>query len=78
MPAQFSACLAVATTLVLGCSAGYTAPRDGLDSNGMSYQLGIWSAILLLAIGIYGFYALGSLDYSNDTVLFVDTDAERR
>ena len=58
---------------VVGASAQtYSAPRDGLDTAGMSYQLGIWSAILLIAVAFYGFYSLSSLDYSGDTALFVD------
>jgi hypothetical protein len=76
---KFAACLATATALVLGATAApttYTAPREGLDAAGMNYQLGIWTAILLIAIGIYGFYSLGSLDYSGDTALFVDPGAE--
>lgn len=51
----------------------YTAPREGLDTAGMSYQLGVWSAILLLVVGFYGFYSLSSMDYSDDAALFVET-----
>ena len=72
MSTTFAKCIALAT-LILGASAGqYAAPRDGLDAAGMSYQLGIWSAILLIAVAFYGFYSLSSLDYSGDTALFVD------
>jgi hypothetical protein len=67
-----------ASLLVLGDAApAYTTPRDGLTESGMTYQLGIWTAILLLSIGIYAFYALGSMDYSGDTILFVETESHQ-
>ena len=81
MAVSFMQCVAVAMALLGVASSGvsaaqaapYTAPRDGLDAGGMSYQLGIWSAILLVSVALYGFYSLGSMDYSGDTALYVDT-----
>lgn len=72
------AALVCALATVVNGAQQYSAPVNGIDAAGQNYQLGIWSAILFIGIAVYGFYALASLDYSGDTLFYVDTEAERR
>ena len=50
----------------------YNPAVNGLNEAGQVYQLGVWSAILLAVVGIYGFYSVANIDYSGDSLFFVD------
>jgi hypothetical protein len=49
----------------------------GLDENSQAYQLGIWSFIMVFFIAYFAFYATGSMDYSNETLLNVEVEKDQ-
>ena len=53
--------------------SSYSAPNK-LDQTGQLYQIAVWSFVLLAGIGIAGFYFLGAIDYTKDTLFYVDIE----
>lgn len=50
------------------------SPIDVLDQKSQAYQLGVWSFLILILVGISAAYTVGSIDYSDDTLLMVEVD----
>ena len=69
------ACVLVASLLLMGCvTADFVAPSviAPLTESSQQYQLGVWSFLLFVVVGVAGFYFVASIDYSGDTLLTVD------
>ena len=50
------------------------APIRGLNARGEQYQLGVWTAIIFFLAALYGFYFVAYIDYSQDTLLYVEVE----
>lgn len=54
-----------------------TAPVNGLDQQGMNYLIGVSSALLFIVVATASFYAVGSIDFTeDDSLITVDVVKE--
>lgn len=51
-------------------------PTETMSAANQIYQLGVWSFILFAVIGFVAFYAVASMDYSNESLLMVDVESK--
>lgn len=54
----------------------YSAPSltAGLAASDQAYQIGIWSFVLFSVVMAMAVYAVGGMDYSQDTLLHVEVE----
>ena len=59
-------------------SVEYIAPAldASLSSASIEYQLGVWAFLLFLVVMIAAVYTVGSVDFSNDTLLTVEVEKQ--
>jgi hypothetical protein len=50
---------------------------NGLTQDQQSYQIGVWCFLILLFVSVLGFGTVATIDYSEDTLLLVDTSATK-
>lgn len=64
-------CLAVLACvgLVSALDASSVPTVYGLNQQQEAYQLGVWTFIVFLVIGLLGFGTMASIDYSDDALL---------
>lgn len=54
----------------------YKAPHYMTEAQ-QAYQIGVWTFIMLLLIGYVGFYFVGTVDYSQDSLLHVEVEHDK-
>lgn len=64
----------MATTAMAATNYVAPSPIEVLDQKSQAYQLGVWSFFIIVLVGIAAAYTVGSIDYSDDTLLMVEVD----
>ena len=76
-----SVCLALLAGSDLVAAAAYDSSNvgtvGGLNQKQEAYQLGVWTFIILLVIGILGFGTMANIDYSDDNLLTSAPDTSK-
>lgn len=69
---------ALAASSAFAQTVEYIAPAldASLDSASIEYQLGVWAFLLFLVVMVAAVYTVGSVDFSNDTLLMVEVEKQ--